>query len=251
MSNLLVQELSGLFLAFCRIGGCLMLMPGFSNPRIPMQVRLFMAFAATIAVAPIASGLNDIKFTELKPTEFYLMIISEVGLGLLIGLMGRAFYLALQFMAIGAANFIGLGTLPGAPTIDNEPSPPLATLIMLVATLMFFVSNLHFEVLRALIESYVAVPLATVIDAAYSLDRLSKVMTESFQLALQVCSPFVVYGLVVNFSFGLVNKMTPQIPVYFISLPFVIAGGLFLTYSILIQLLPTFLQGFSNWLARV
>ena len=48
MSNLLVQELSGLFLAFCRIGGCLMLMPGFSNPRIPVQVRLFMAFAAFV-----------------------------------------------------------------------------------------------------------------------------------------------------------------------------------------------------------
>ena len=54
-----------------------------------------------------------------------------------------------------------------------------------------------------------------------------------------------------NFSFGLVNKMTPQIPVYFISLPFLIAGGLFLTYSILIQMLPTFLKGFSDWLARV
>ena len=55
-------------------------------------------------------------------------------------------------------------------------------MIMLVATLMFFVTNLHFEVLRALIESYVAVPLATVVDAAYSLDRLSKVMTESLRL---------------------------------------------------------------------
>ncbi len=251
MTNLLVQEFSGLFLAFCRIGGCLMLMPGFSSSRIPMQVRLFIAFAATIAVAPIVSGLNDIKFAELKPTAFYLMVVSELGLGVLIGLLGRCFFLALQFMSIGAANFIGLGTLPGAPTLDNEPSPPLATLIMLVATLMFFLTNLHFEVLRALIESYSAVPLATVIDAAYSLDRLSKVMTESFQLALQVCSPFVVYALVVNFSFGLVNKMTPQIPVYFISLPFVIGGGLFLTYSVLIQLLPTFLQGFSSWLDRV
>ena len=251
MTNLLIEEFSGLFLAFCRIGGCLMLMPGFSSPRVPMQVRLFIAFAATMAVAPIASGLNDIKFSELEPYEFYAMVASETLLGVLIGLMGRTFFLALQFMAVGAANFIGLGTLPGAPMFDNEPSPPLATLIMLIATMMLFVTDLHIEVLRALLESYTAVPLATVTDAAYSLDQLSKTFSAAFQLALQVCSPFVVYGLVVNFSFGLVNKMTPQIPVYFISLPFLIAGGLFLTYAILIQMLPTFLQGFSDWLARV
>lgn len=251
MTNLLVQEFSGVFLVFCRIGSCLMVMPGYSNPRVPMRVRLFLVLAITIALAPIISGLNDIKFDELKPTQFYMMIISEVGLGVLIGLLGCCFFLALQFMAIGAANFMGLGTLPGAPAFDREPSPPIATFIMLTATMMFFVTDLHIEVLRALVESYTAVPLATVIDAAYSLERLTRIMTQTFQLALQVCSPFVVYGLVVNFSFGLVNKMTPQIPVYFISLPFVIGGGTFLAYAVLVQMLPTFLQGFSDWLARV
>ena len=34
------------FLIFCRIGACLMLMPGFSSARVPLQVRLFVAVGA-------------------------------------------------------------------------------------------------------------------------------------------------------------------------------------------------------------
>lgn len=251
MSDVLFQEGSVLFLAFCRIGGCLMLMPGFSSTRIPMRIRLFVALAVSVAVAPMLSGANDIRFAELKPAEFYVLVLSELALGALVGLLGRCFFSALQFMAIGAANFIGLGTLPGAPTLDDAPSPPLATFIMLMATLMLFLTDQHIEILRALVESYAAVPLATTLDAAHSLRQLSSVLSQAFQLALQVTGPFVVYGLIVNFTFGLVNKMTPQIPVYFISLPFVIGGGLLLTYAVLIQMLPTFLQGFSDWLVRV
>ena len=35
------------FLAFCRIGACFLVMPGLSSARVPMQVRLFVAIAAT------------------------------------------------------------------------------------------------------------------------------------------------------------------------------------------------------------
>src|SRR5690606_31883263 len=41
------------FLLFCRIGGCLMLMPGFASPRVPAQIRLFIAIAVTLALAPL------------------------------------------------------------------------------------------------------------------------------------------------------------------------------------------------------
>jgi hypothetical protein len=42
------------FLAFCRIGACFMLMPGLSSARVPVQVRLFVAVAATGGL--LASG---------------------------------------------------------------------------------------------------------------------------------------------------------------------------------------------------
>ena len=41
------------FLLFCRIGSCLMLAPGVSNTQIPMQVRLFVAIGATLALGKV------------------------------------------------------------------------------------------------------------------------------------------------------------------------------------------------------
>ncbi|WP_204283858.1 flagellar biosynthetic protein FliR, partial [Klebsiella pneumoniae] len=38
------------FLAFCRVGACLMLMPGLSSIRLPMQIRLFAAVAVTVGL---------------------------------------------------------------------------------------------------------------------------------------------------------------------------------------------------------
>ncbi|WP_425530453.1 flagellar biosynthetic protein FliR [Stenotrophomonas maltophilia] len=52
-------------------------------------------------------------------------------------------------------------------------------------------------------------------------------------------------------AIGFVNKLTPQIPIYFISLPFVIAGGLILFYFAVPTLLSLFGDGFiETTLAR-
>ena len=49
---------------------------------------------------------------------------------------------------------------------------------------------------------------------------------------------------------GIANKLTPQIPVYFISIPMVLAGGFFLLYFTIGESLRLFMMGFMGWLAR-
>jgi flagellar biosynthesis protein FliR len=69
-------------------------------------------------------------------------------------------------------------------------------------------------------------------------------------LALQISSPFIIYALLINFMIGLANKLTPQVPVYFISVPFVLAGGFFILYLTIGDALRFFMLGFMGWLAR-
>jgi flagellar biosynthetic protein FliR len=56
-------------------------------------------------------------------------------------------------------------------------------------------------------------------------------------------SPFVAYAILVNLGTGLVNKLTPQIPIYFISLPFIITGGLVLMYFAIGNFLSLYADG--------
>jgi flagellar biosynthetic protein FliR len=243
------ETLLSTFLIFCRIGGCLMVMPGFSSSRIPVQVRLFLAVAVTLALTPLLLTKLQANLADLPPARVLRLIASETIIGGLLGLMGRLFFLALQFMAVSAAMFIGFGNMPGAPIEDAEPSPPLASLITLTATVLIFLADQHWEVFRALLASYAAVPVTEAFAAGFGMAQLADVLSDAFILALQISSPFVVYSLIVNLMFGIANKLTPQIPVYFISLPFVIAGGLFVLYFTIGEFLRLFMSGFMRWLA--
>lgn len=238
------------FLLFCRVGGCLMLMPGFSSPRIPVQVRLFIAIAATLALLPLLlptlqKAVPDVSFAKLGGH-----ILSETAVGALIGVMGRLFFLALQFMATAVAQFVGIGTLPGPPIEDNEPLPPIATLVTLTATVFLFITDQHWEVFRALLASYVVLPVNEPFSIEAGMRNISTALGDAFFLALQISSPFVIYGLIINLLFGLANKLIPQIPIYFISLPFVFAGGILLLYFTVAEFLTLFMAGFMAWLAK-
>ncbi|MNU03307.1 flagellar biosynthesis protein FliR [compost metagenome] len=47
-----------------------------------------------------------------------------------------------------------------------------------------------------------------------------------------------------NFAIGLINKLAPQIPVYFISTPYLLVGGLFLVYLSIAALVRQFAEFF-------
>ncbi|MBX9589530.1 MAG: flagellar biosynthesis protein FliR [Hyphomonadaceae bacterium] len=236
------------FLLFCRIGGCLMLMPGFSSPRVPVQVRLFLAVAVTLALTPLLLSTVNSAVPDPAPPLVMHLIVSETLIGVLIGLIGRLFYMALQFMATAAAQLAGFNPVGGAPIEDTEPLPPLATFITLTATVLLFVTDQHWEVLRALLASYSVLPIGEPMAAALSLARLADGFSSAFILALQISSPFIVYALIINLMVGIANKLTPQIPVYFISMPFVLAGGLILLYFTIGEALRLFIAGFTAWL---
>ncbi|KRE15744.1 flagellar biosynthetic protein FliR [Bosea sp. Root381] len=235
------------FLIFCRVGACLMLMPGFSSPRVPVRLRLFIAAGATLALSPFVLPAFA-SFVEPNPAALLSIVVSETMTGAMIGLMARMFFLALQFIGTAMATATGLGQLPGMPIDEAEASTPFVTLITLTATTLMFVTNQHAEVIRALAGSYSRIAPGTTLDAQGGLIQIADRASETFYLALRIGSPFMVYAVVVNLAIGLMNKLTPQIPVYFISLPFVIAGGLFLLYFSGPEALRLFITAFSAWL---
>lgn len=249
MTDIASDVVLHVFLLFCRIGGCLMFMPGFSSPRIPMQVRIFLALAATLALTPIMLPVVKAAVAPLTPLHGVQLILTETTRGALIGIMGRMFFLALEFVATLAASATGFSNMPGIPIEGHEATPEFASFITLTATLLFFVTDQHWEVLRALLASYQALPLSTDYAAQSGLIQLIDTVSRAFLLGLQISAPFIVYSLGINLLFGIANKLTPQIAVYFVSLPFIVAGGLIVLYFIINEMLGLFITDFANWLA--
>jgi flagellar biosynthetic protein FliR len=103
--------------------------------------------------------------------------------------------------------------------------------------------------LRALVASYTAMPVSEGFATRFGLIQIAECFGKAFFLALRIGAPFIMFSILINFAIGLANKLTPQIPVFFILTPLVVAAGLFLLYFSSRQLLEVFMAGFSSWLA--
>ncbi len=239
----------GAFVVFCRIGGCLMLAPGFSNSQIPTQIRLFVALAVTLALTPLlfdkipAAALGDDPLLTLK------LIAVESLVGGMIGFLARIFFAALETLAAGAAQMLGFANPFGLQIEAGEALPPLATLISLAAVTLMFVADLHWELLRGLVASYDVVPVGADFNARLALREVADAFGESFRLTLRIVSPYVIYALIVNLTLALVNRLTPQIQIFYVAMPFIAAGGLALLYFTARPAIEAFLIGFAAWLA--
>jgi flagellar biosynthesis protein FliR len=239
----------GAFLLFCRVGGCLMLAPGFSSSQIPVQIRLFVALAVTLALTPLL--LDRIPGGALggDPVLTLKLIAVESLVGGAIGFLARIFFFALETLAAAGAQMLGLANPFDVEVVAGEQLAPLATLISLSALTLLFVADLHWELLRGLVASYDVVPVGADFDSRFALRQVADAFGESFRLALRIASPYVIYALIVNLALGLVNRLTPQIQVVFVATPFVAAGGLALLFVTLKPSIEAFLVGFAAWLS--
>jgi flagellar biosynthesis protein FliR len=239
----------GAFLLFCRIGACLMLAPGFSSAQIPTQIRLFVALAVTLALAPLLIDRIPNAALGDDPILTFKLIAIELLVGGMIGVLARIFFLALEAMGSGAAQMLGFSNPFGYQVETGEPLAPLATLISLAAMTLIFVVDLHWELLRGLAASYDVVPVGADFNARLALRQVADALGESFRLGLRIASPYVIYALIVNVLLAMVNRLTPQIQIYFIATPFVAGGGLVLLYFTVKPAIEAFLLGFGAWLA--
>lgn len=236
------------FVVFCRIGGCLLVIPGFSSPRIPVRARLFVAVAIALALTPLFLAAVRPAVAGATPMALVTVIVSESLKGVLIGLLGRLFFVALETMTMSVSLSIGLTSSFGDVAEDEEGMPSIVSLVSLVAMLLIFVTDLHWEIFRGLAASYNVLPINQGFDPRTGLVQLVDEATKTFLFTLRIASPFLVFSVVANFAVGLVNKLVPSIPVTFIATPFLLAGGLVILYFTVRPALDLFTGAFSGWL---
>jgi len=234
------------FLVFCRVGACFMIMPGMSSARVSPRIRILAALAVAVAVSAFVAP--TLKLLLANPSALLLMrlIIGELVIGAFFGLLARFYILALEFIISGVAMSIGYGGMLGANIDGFEMQSAITALISFSALLILFILNFHHLVIATLLGSYDFMPLEQFPSTRLLLVNLVDVLRESFIVALRLGSPFIGFAIIVNLTVGLLNKLSVQIPIYFISLPFVLLLGLTTLYFAIPYILSQFGQSFPS-----
>ncbi len=231
------------FAIFCRIGSCIMTLPGFSSARISVTLRFFLAFATSLAMTPL---LFDTLYPKVSVGGASLVgvIVAEILIGMMYGLVPRFYVLGLQFAGSAVSMAIGLNTPGAMDVLEDTSENQMTNLISFGGLLLLFMMDFHHVVFRALVESYTVMPLGGMPDSQKMLITLTDTLSQTFMLMLRLASPFLIFGLMFNVAVGLVNKLAPQVPVFYISTPYLLMGGLMLVYFTIAAMVMQFAQYF-------
>lgn len=213
------------FVVLVRTAACIMLLPGFSMGQIPVQVRLYLAIAISMSIYLLVSESINTK-DSLSIPELSQLIFTEIFVGMVLAIPIRLLFLSLSFLGETVMQFIGLNPIPGTPIGDDQATSVLSSLFNITAVVLFFSSGLIFSFMNVLVESFIILPPGQIVDSGAFVHSLSEHVSSFFNIMLRLGAPILIYSVVMNMIAGLVNKLTPQIPVYFVSTPFLICGGL-------------------------
>jgi flagellar biosynthetic protein FliR len=186
-----------------------------------------------------------------SPLELLLLVGGEGLVGLFIGSVAR---LLLSALATGGAILAFSSGLANAmlfnPMLSDQGALP-GVFLSVLGMLMIFVTDTHHLMLMALLDGYSLFLPGGVLAFGDFADQFAQLLAGSFRMGLQIASPFLLYGLVFNVGMGLLARLMPQMPIFFVARPIQILLGLCTMMITLPALLLWFLNYYQTTFSRI
>ena len=231
---------------FTRISALAFLAPGIGERSVPARVRLAIAFAITLVLAPMV--LANAPEAPSLPSGLVTLYAAEALSGLLLGFGLRMMVFLLEIAGAIAAQHISLSQLFGA-NVGFDPSSPFSAILVTAALALAAAAGVHFHIVNALAQSYEILPFGMFPGAEatgmWSTQRLGEVMFKALALA----SPFVILGFIYSLSLAAASRAMPQLMAAFVGAPAITLAGLALFAITAPILLFEWLDGLERVLA--
>lgn len=235
-------------LVFIRTGAILALLPGFSAAYVSMRIRLLLALGISVLIAPVLAARLPAALSE---SSMLLLVVNESIVGLFIGTLTRIIVSALNSAGSLIANFASLANALTNDPVADQQSATLAGFFSLFGLLAIFVTDLHHLMLHAILASYDLLPAGDSLPTGDLADITTRLVADSFRLALQMSAPFLVVGLGYQFALGLMARLMPQLSVFFIGIPIQIGLQIWVIVMTISGILLVFLNSFSETMTGV
>ena len=244
LAALLPAQIFIAMLIFVRLGAAMMFLPAFSEPYVPVRVRLLLALLVTLTVAPILAG----TFPPLPEQAILLVLLiaSEAFIGLFLGLIARTIMSALQTAGMFIANVSTFANaLINDPT-SAEQGSILGALLTILGLLVVVTLDLHHLLLIGVIDSYTLFVPGTPLMMEDFAQSMAMLVSKSFVLGFQLAAPFVGLAAIFYLGLGLISRLMPAMQVFFIAVPLQITIALTMMFFALPVMMMWFAQAFEE-----
>ncbi|MFN3534376.1 MAG: flagellar biosynthetic protein FliR [Desulfatiglandales bacterium] len=218
-----------MFLIFVRILSIAFAFPFVRNSVPKPFVVLFCLVVAIISATAKAVSGSYIDSLGL----LFLGCLQEVLIGALIGLLVNLALEAVQMAGriVGFQMAFAMGAV--VEPISGEQDTSLSQLYNLFGAMLFFGLDCHLVILKAIIESLHTLPPFFSPMMPERISQIFPIFGAIFVVAIKISAPVLATLILTSLSFGMAAKLTPQLNIFFVLLPFKILVGLMaLVFSI-------------------
>ncbi|QIZ76818.1 flagellar biosynthetic protein FliR [Ferrimonas lipolytica] len=218
---------------FCRIMGLFVVMPMMSSKHILIRVKLLLSLTIAVIAAPL---MPQMPLVEAASVSAVLLSAEQVLLGVL---MGFPLFLCLNILSVlGGILSMQMGLMMA---IMNDPANGsshalLGQWLILYGTLLFIGMDGPNVALQSLVMSFHSWPVGKGIFD-FPLYELALQFSWLMAAALLTALPAVVAMLLVNLTFGVMNRAASSFNIFALGFPMAMLMGIG-CLALLQQLLP-------------
>jgi flagellar biosynthesis protein FliR len=231
-----VAWLSAFLLAMVRATAWLHVAPPFNSHGIPQRVRLALATAFALFVAPHFPAGE----TLANSAAFIPAVLYEAVIGLAMGFGVQLLISAVQSAGALIDFSAGFSMASAYDPMSNSSSTPFGRIYSLLATTILFASGGHRVIVKGFLTSFSAAGG----EGTVGIEQVGNIIIHDFvtffAAALQMAVPLVAALFLAEVALGLLSKAVPQMNILSISFA-VKTGGVLLFGGLAFKTLPAFL----------
>jgi flagellar biosynthetic protein FliR len=189
------------------------------SARFRVLAALGFSFLLTPALPP--SGIDP----TMSYTSLAIFCGRELFVGYFVGLVGHMLMMILEFAGTIMSAEMGLSNATVFnPSLMGQGAMTSAMMVFF-GTAIFLAFDLHHLMFRGFVKSYYLFPVKGTLMLGDISKGYGQLLSLIFSMGLQLATPFVIVFIVIQVGFGLMNRMIPQMHIFFVSLPLQIWGG--------------------------
>jgi flagellar biosynthesis protein FliR len=209
---------------FLRISGFILTAPIIGTRALPRQIRMLLALALTGVLAPLVKFDAALDKIQTVSAAGLLLVVQQITIGVALGLVLRMIFVVFEFAGQVIAQQMGLGFAAMVDPQSGMQVPVISQFYVVLATLLFFATNAHHQLIQLLADSFTILPIGASIER----DMLASIMTWSgdlLALAVMLMLPVIIALLVVNLVFAVMTRSAPQLNIFAIGFPITLLFG--------------------------
>ena len=227
--NFTVENLEFYLMIIVRISGFIYTAPFFNLSQVPVRVKAGVTVFLGIMVAGM---LNYVPLEYAGTIGFGVLIIKEVMLGVILGFSSSICMYILNFAGQLIDMEIGFSMVNMFDPVSKIQTTITGNLYSYLVMLMLMVTNMHYYLIRAIVDSFRAVPVGGVNIPTNIYEAFMKFMADYFIIGFRIILPIFAATLLVNVVLGVLAKAAPQMNMFVVGMQLKVIVGLAILWMV-------------------